>query len=129
MPLTPEQVKGRIKNIAAKSNADARTLLRIYMMERFLERLANSRYRDNFIIKGGKLVTAMVGVAHRSTMDIDATIKNMHLSVENRYFHRRSGYAKRNRIPFMKRISIRKSSIMRFFKLAIGVDEIFTRTK
>ena len=50
-------------------------------------------------------------------------------SVENRYFHRRSGYAKRNRIPFMKRISIRKSSIMRFFKLAIGVDEIFTWTK
>ncbi len=59
MPLTPEQVKGRIKNIAAKSNADARTLLRIYMMERFLERLANSRYRDNFIIKGGKLVTPL----------------------------------------------------------------------
>lgn len=72
MSLTPEQVKGRIKNIAVKSNADARTLMRIYMMERFLERLANSRYRDNFIIKGGILVTAMVGVAHRSTMDIES---------------------------------------------------------
>lgn len=83
MSLTPEQVKGRIKNIAAKSNADARTLMRIYMMERFLERLANSRYRDNFIIKGGILVTAMVGVAHRSTMDIDATIKNLNLSAED----------------------------------------------
>lgn len=59
MPLTPEQVIGRIQNIAAKSNADARTLLRIYMMERFLERLANSRCRDNFIIKGGKLVTPL----------------------------------------------------------------------
>lgn len=83
MSLTPEQVKGRIKNIAAKNNADARTLMRIYMMERFLERLANSRYRDNFIIKGGILVTAMVGVAHRSTMDIDATIKNLTLSAED----------------------------------------------
>ena len=48
--------------------------MRIYMMERFLERLAQSEYRDNFIIKGGILVTAMIGVAHRSTMDIDTSI-------------------------------------------------------
>ena len=49
--------------------------MRIYMMERFLERLAQSEYRDNFIIKGGILVTAMIGVAHRSTMDIDTSMK------------------------------------------------------
>ena len=70
MQLTPEQVKGRIKNVAKENKADARTLMRIYMMERFLERVANSQYKDNFIIKGGMLVTAMVGVALRSTMDI-----------------------------------------------------------
>ena len=57
--------------------------MRIYMLERFLERLAISKYRDNFIIKGGMLVTAMVGVAHRSTMDIDTTIKNLNLSAED----------------------------------------------
>ena len=68
MQLTPEQVKGRIKNVAKENKADARTLMRIYMMERFLERVANSQYKDNFIIKGGMLVTAMVGVALRSTM-------------------------------------------------------------
>ena len=61
-------------------NADARVLMRIYMMERFLERVANSEYRDNFIIKGGMLVTAMVGVALRSTMDIDTSIRNQNLS-------------------------------------------------
>ena len=61
MQLTPEQVKGRIKNVAKENKADARTLMRIYMMERFLERVANSQYKDNFIIKGGMLVTAMVG--------------------------------------------------------------------
>ena len=49
--------------------------MRIYMMERFLERLAQSEYRDNFIIKGGILVTAMIGVAHRSTMDIDTSMQ------------------------------------------------------
>ena len=73
MGFTPEQIKGRIKSVAKQNNADARTLMRIYMMERFLERLAQSEYRDNFIIKGGILVTAMIGVAHRSTMDIAIT--------------------------------------------------------
>ncbi len=80
MKLTPEQVKGRIKSIAQKRNADARTLMRLYMMERFLERLAHSKYRYNFIIKGGMPVTSMVGVSLRSTMDIDTTIRNQTLT-------------------------------------------------
>ena len=83
MGFTPEQIKGRIKSVAKQNNADARTLMRIYMMERFLERLAQSEYRDNFIIKGGILVTAMIGVAHCSTMDIDTSMKNLNLSAED----------------------------------------------
>lgn len=83
MGFTPEQIKGRIKSVAKQNNADARTLMRIYMMERFLERLAQSEYRDNFIIKGGILVTAMIGVAHHSTMDIDTSMKNLNLSAED----------------------------------------------
>ena len=83
MGFTPEQIKGRIKSVAKQNNADARTLMRVYMMERFLERLAQSEYRDNFIIKGGILVTAMIGVAHRSTMDIDTSMKNLNLSAED----------------------------------------------
>lgn len=83
MQLTSEQVKGRIKNVAKENKADARTLMRIYMMERFLERIASSQYKDNFIIKGGMLVTAMVGVALRSTMDIDTSIINQNLSAED----------------------------------------------
>lgn len=81
--MTPEQVKGRIKNVAKETKADARTLMRIYMMERFLERVSISQYKDIFIIKGGILVTAMVGVALRSTMDIDTSIKNQNLSIED----------------------------------------------
>ena len=83
MKLTSEQIKGRIKNLAKQKGADARALMRVYMMERFLERVANSEYRDNFIMKGGRLVTAMVGVALRSTMDIDTSIKNQNLSMED----------------------------------------------
>ena len=57
--------------------------MRNYVMECFLERIFLSKYRNNFILKGGMLVSAMVGLDTRSTMDIDITIKNMPLSVEN----------------------------------------------
>lgn len=83
MKLSPEQLKGRLKNVAKQNKADARTLMRIYMMERFLERVANSRYKDNFIIKGGMLVTSMVGIGLRSTMDIDTSVRNQNLSEED----------------------------------------------
>ena len=83
MPLTSAQVKGRIKSIAKKKHADARILLRLYAMERFLERLGNSRYADHFVIKGGILVTAMVGVSMRSTMDIDASVRNENLTADD----------------------------------------------
>ena len=84
MPLlTPEQVKGRIRNIAKDNKSDARILLRTHMMERLLERVSVSRYRDNFIIKGGVLVTALVGVSLRSTMDIDTSLKNLNLSEDD----------------------------------------------
>lgn len=56
--------------------------MRIYMMERFLERVANSPYSENFIIKGGILVTSMIGISMRSTMDIDTSIRNLNLSEE-----------------------------------------------
>lgn len=83
MRLMPEQVKGRIREVAKENKADARMLMRIYMMERFLDRVAKSKYRDNFVIKGGMLVTALVGVSLRTTMDIDTSIKNQNLSLED----------------------------------------------
>ena len=83
MNLTAPQIRGRIKNLAKENNADPRVLMRLYMMERFLERVSVSKYRDNFIIKGGVLVTSMLGVSLRSTMDIDTTIQNFDLSIEN----------------------------------------------
>ena len=83
MKLSAEQIKGRIRNIAKENGADARAIIRIFMMERFLERLSESKYRDNVIVKGGFLVTSLVGVSMRSTMDIDARIKNINLSIED----------------------------------------------
>jgi len=62
------QMKGWIKNLSAQTGTHANTLLQNYMLERFLERLSLSPYRGNFVIKGGFLIAAMVGVDKRSTM-------------------------------------------------------------
>ena len=83
MIKTARQLKDLIRNLSREKSADAQLLMRNYMMERFLERLTQSEYRDNFIIKGGILVTAMIGVAHRSTMDIGTSMKNLNLSAED----------------------------------------------
>lgn len=85
MYLSSAQIKGKIKNIAKQNHSDPITLLRIYMMERFLERIAFSKYRDCFIVKGGILVTSMIGISMRSTMDIDTTIRNFNLNEEKIY--------------------------------------------
>lgn len=80
--LSAEQIKGRIRNVAKEKNADAIVLLRIFMMERFLERLSLSKYKNNFIVKGGLLISSLVGVSLRSTMDIDMSIKGISLTKE-----------------------------------------------
>ena len=64
MGLSSAQAKGRIKNIASKNGAGPRVLMRIYMMERFLERVSLSDYKDNFIIKGGLLITSIFRKLH-----------------------------------------------------------------
>ena len=57
--------------------------LRNYAMERFLERLSASKYRNCFILKGGMLISAMVGIDSRATMDIDTTLRNYPLNCES----------------------------------------------
>lgn len=76
------QVKDLINNLAKDKNINALILLKNYMMERILERIAISDYRDNFILKGGMLVTSLVGVESRSTVDMDTTMKRKALSAE-----------------------------------------------
>lgn len=77
------RVKDLIKNKARGDSAKAQALQRHYAMERLLERISVSDYRDNFILKGGMLVSSMVGLEQRSTMDIDATLTGKTLSSES----------------------------------------------
>jgi predicted nucleotidyltransferase component of viral defense system len=80
---TSNQLKALVRNMSKGDSAKAQVIIRNYVMERFLERLSLSRYRNDLILKGGVLVAAMVGLNNRSTMDVDATIKNLPLSIEN----------------------------------------------
>ncbi len=74
---SPRQLKDWINNLAKEKNLIANTVLQNYMMERLLERISVSKYKDNFILKGGFLISAMVGIDLRSTLDIDTTIKGL----------------------------------------------------
>jgi predicted nucleotidyltransferase component of viral defense system len=75
--------KARIRNLAQEKKLPAQALLQNYLFECFLERLAESPYRDKFILKGGMLVAALIGLDARSTMDLDTTIRNLPLTEES----------------------------------------------
>lgn len=83
MIQTSHQLKALVRNLSKGDSTRAQIILRNYAVERFLERVSLSQYRSNFILKGGTLVAAIVGLDNRSTMDVDATLKNTALSVEN----------------------------------------------
>ena len=79
----PMQLKAFIKNKAAEKNISAQIVMQNYMMERLLERISISEYRNNFILKGGFLIAAIVGLDTRATMDLDTTIKGFPLTHES----------------------------------------------
>ena len=71
----PMQLKALIKKKAAEKGISAQLVMQNYMLERLLERLSLSPYRRNFILKGGFLISVIVGLDTRTTMDLDATIR------------------------------------------------------
>lgn len=82
MIKTAIQLKAKVRNLSQGDSTKAQTYIRNFMMERFLERLSLSRYRDNFILKGGMLISSIVGLDLRATMDIDATVSALPLSAD-----------------------------------------------
>ena len=79
----PMQLKAIIKKKASEKNISAQLVMQNYMLERLLERISLSKYKSNFIVKGGFLVSAIVGLNTRATMDLDTTIKGFTLSHES----------------------------------------------
>ncbi|MFC2678630.1 MAG: nucleotidyl transferase AbiEii/AbiGii toxin family protein [Granulicatella sp.] len=76
-----KQLKDLIRNLSKEVGIEAHVLIRKYMIERFLERVSSSKYNGSFILKGGMLVAAFVGVEARATMDIDTTIKGIPVTI------------------------------------------------
>ena len=74
-----ESIKGKIRNLAEKKNLKSQEVLQIYFFERLLERLSKSQYKNNFVIKGGFLISSLIGIENRTTMDMDTTIKGIAL--------------------------------------------------
>lgn len=77
--ISSESLKGKIRNIAISKNLRSQEVLQMFFFERFLERLSVSEYKYNFIIKGGLLISSMIGIDNRTTMDMDTTIKGVAL--------------------------------------------------
>ncbi|MCT7765191.1 MAG: nucleotidyl transferase AbiEii/AbiGii toxin family protein [Lactobacillus iners] len=74
-----ESIKGKIRNLAEKKNLKSQEVLQIYFFERLLERLSKSQYKNNFVIKGGFLISSLIGIENRTTMDMGTTIKGIAL--------------------------------------------------
>ena len=74
---TSEQIKGAIRNISKKTGVNPNSLLQMCLFEGVLEKLSKSRYNKNFILKGGLLISSLIGINMRSTMDMDTTIKGI----------------------------------------------------
>lgn len=85
MIKTARQLKDKIRNLSGSNSQKAQSLIRNYIMEEFLKRLSKSRYKNNFILKGGMLVSSIAGINNRATMDIDTTVKAINLSEGEAY--------------------------------------------
>ncbi len=83
MMKTLEQLKGAIRNLAKEKGIHAQEVLQIFMFERIIERLSISPYKDRFILKGGLLISAILGVEERTTMDMDTTVKGLPVDEQN----------------------------------------------
>lgn len=75
-------LKARIRNIAKQKNIPAQVILQNFMFERLLVRLSESSFKEKFVLKGGMLVAAIVGLDNRATMDLDTTLRNLPLTPE-----------------------------------------------
>ena len=78
-----ESLKAKIREIALKKHLNSMEVLQMYFFERFLDRLSKSKYKFNFVIKGGFLISSIIGVDNRTTMDIDTTVKGNSLDIMN----------------------------------------------
>lgn len=77
-----ESIKGKIRSLAEEKNLKSQEVLQIYFFERFIERLSKSKYKNSFVIKGGFLISFLISIENRTTMDMDLIVKGIALKEE-----------------------------------------------
>ena len=80
---TSTQLKAKARNLSAKTNIPPHIIQRNYFLERFLERVSLSKYRDSIVLKGGVLITSLLGIEARATVDLDATMRAREMSADD----------------------------------------------
>ena len=80
---TSEQIKGAIRNISKRTGVNANSLLQMCLFEGILEKISKSKYKNHIILKGGLLISSLIGVEMRSTLDMDTTIRGLPMNEEN----------------------------------------------
>lgn len=80
---TSEQIKGALRNITKKTGVNANSLLQMCLFEGILEKISKSKYKNHIILKGGLLISSLIGVEMRSTLDMDTTIRGLPMNEEN----------------------------------------------
>lgn len=81
--MNDTSLKAKIRNIARQKKLPAQVVLQNYLFERFMFRLSKIEYKDKFVVKGGTLISSVLGLSNRATMDLDTTLKNLPLTKEN----------------------------------------------
>jgi len=81
--MNDTSLKAKIRNIARQKKLPAQVVLQNYLFERFMFRLSKTEYKDKFVVKGGTLISSVLGLSNRATMDLDTTLKNLPLTKEN----------------------------------------------
>ena len=77
--MNSESLKTKINNRAKKNNVMPQDLMQMYFFERLLYRISISKYKNNFILKGGLLLSALFGDDRRTTQDMDTMIKGIEI--------------------------------------------------
>ena len=79
MPINKNSLQAKINNLSNKSGVHQNILLKAFFFDEFLKRLSISKYSENFVFKGGFLLSTSLGINLRSTMDVDFLLTKMKL--------------------------------------------------
>lgn len=81
--MNKDKLKSIISKKANGNNNLSAQLYQMYFFEHILDRLSKSQYKYNIILKGGLLLSSIIGDDERTTKDMDATLKSLPLEREN----------------------------------------------